>query len=122
DNYTTELGGDWEHRFTPTLSGKVIGLLSEGTLDQINRFETYAAFPTPTTGTRREERSTQNGERILRGQMKWTLSDSHTLEFGAEGAFNYRDTTLDVVRTTNGGPETPVPVLVANALVEETRG
>ena len=36
-------------------------------------------------------------ERIGRAQFKLIASEAHTLEFGAEGAFNYRDTTLDIV-------------------------
>lgn len=119
-NYAAELGGDWEHRFSPDLSGKMIALFSRSAVDQHDVFETFAA--PAAFNTRTQDRSTENGESILRGEMKWLAAPSHTLEFGLEGAFNYRDTTLDIVNTPQGGVPTPVPLAVADALVEEIRG
>lgn len=119
-NYTSEVGGDWEHRFTPSLSVKLIGLVSNASVDQSDRFEIYTAPATYLTRT--QDRSTRNGERIGRVQVKWAASNSHTVEFGGEGAFNFRDTTLDIVNTPQGGVPVPVPLAVANARVEEVRG
>lgn len=120
NNYTAELGGDWEHRFSPNFSTKLVGLFSQGTVDQ---FDTFQQFTAPATNNlRKQDRSTENGERILRGEVKWTLSDAHTLEFGGEGAFNFRETSLTITNSLNGAPAVPVPLAVANALVEEVRG
>lgn len=120
NNYTAEVGGDWEHRFTPSLSVKLIGLVSNASVDQSDRFEIYTAPATFLTRT--QDRSTRSGERIGRVQVKWAVSDSHTVEFGGEGAFNFRETGLDIVNTPRGGTPVPVPLAVANARVEEVRG
>lgn len=119
-NYTAELGADWEHRFSDVLSFKLVGLVSNGSVDQTDIFE-IQTFPASFL-TRTQTRETRNGERILRARLKWTASAAHTLEFGAEGAFNYRDTTLDIVNQPRGGAPMPVPLAVSNARVEETRG
>jgi hypothetical protein len=120
NNYTGEFGGDWEHRFSPTVSLKLIGLISTGNVDQHDAFDTYTA---PSTYVfRTQDRTTAKGERIGRAQFKWQASSAHTLEFGGEGAFNFRDTTLKIVNTPQGGVPTPVVVPVANARVEEVRG
>lgn len=120
NNYTAEIGGDWEHRFTPSLSVKLIGLVSNISVDQFDRFEIHTAPSTYLTRT--QDRSTRSGERIARAQVKWTASSRHTLEIGGEGAFNFRDTTLDIVNQPQGGPPVHVPLPVANARVEELRG
>lgn len=119
-NYTAELGGDWEHQFSSVLSLKLVGLVSNGSVDQTDVFE-IQTFPSSFL-TRTQTRETRNGERILRARLKWTVNPVHTLEFGAEGAFNYRDTTLDIVNQPRGGIPTPVPLAVSDARVEEVRG
>ena len=120
NNYTAELGADWDHQVSSTLSLKLVGLLSNGSVDQRDVFE-IQTFPSSFL-TRTQTRETRNGERIVRARLKWTASSAHTLEFGAEGAFNYRDTTLDIVNQPRGGAPVPVPLAVSNARVEETRG
>ena len=119
-NYTAEFGGDWEHRFSGGLSAKLIALISNSSVDQHDTFE-IQTFPSSFL-TRTQDRSTRGGERIGRGQLKWAASTAHTFEVGGEGAFNYRDTTLDIVNQPRGGVATPVPLAVANARVEEVRG
>lgn len=120
NNYTAEVGGDWEHRFTPSLSVKLIGLVSNASVDQFDVFEIYTAPATYLTRT--QDRSTRSGERIGRVQVKWAGLTDHTVEVGAEGAFNFRDTTLDIVNQPKGGAPIHVPLPVANARVEEVRG
>lgn len=120
NNYSGEVGADWEHRFTPDFSVKLIGLYSLANVDQHDIYNSYTA---PSTyGTRLQDRSTLNGERVGRVQFKWAVTPAHTLEFGGEGAFNYRDTALDIATGPTGGPYTPVALAVANARVEEVRG
>ncbi|MCC7267294.1 MAG: TonB-dependent receptor [Caulobacteraceae bacterium] len=120
NNYSAELGGDWEHRFSPALSVKLIGLVSNTSVDQNDRFEIFTAPATRLTRT--QDRTTRSGERIGRAQVKWSLNEQHTLEFGGEGAFNFRDTTLDIVNQAQGGPAIPVQLAVSDARVEEVRG
>lgn len=119
-NYTGELGADWERQIGGGLSAKLVTLISNGSVDQRDVFN-IQTFPA-TFLTRTQERTTRNGERIARGRIKWTMNPAHTLEFGAEGAFNYRDTTFDITNQLRGGPVLKVPLAVSNARVEETRG
>lgn len=120
NNYAYELGGDWEHRFDAGLAVKFIGLLSQTSVDQ---FDTFDIFTAPAARLRRtQDRTTLNGERIARLQAKWTVNDRHTVEFGGEGAFNFRDTTLDIVNQPQGGAPVRVPLAVSDARVEEVRG
>lgn len=119
-NYTAEVGGDWEHRFSSALSVKLIALLSQSSVDQQDVYEIFTA---PATNlVRIQDRSTRGGERIARGVVKWNAITGHALEFGGEGAFNFRDTTLDIVNQPSGGPPVRVPLPVADARVEELRG
>ncbi len=118
-NYTIEFGGDWEHRLGSGASIKLITLVSNSSVDQHDRFE-IQTFPSSFLA-RTQDRSTRGGERIIRGQFKWQVA-SHALELGGEGAFNYRDTTLDITNQLRGGPIVPVALAVSDARVEETRG
>ncbi|WP_340643800.1 TonB-dependent receptor [Phenylobacterium sp.] len=120
NNYSAEFGGDWEHRFGQTLTVKLIGLVSRTSVDQLDSFDIFTAPASQTLRT--QDRSTLTGERIGRVQVKWNASDAHTVEFGGEGAFNFRDTSLDIINQPQGGPPVRVPLAVANARVEELRG
>ncbi len=118
-NYTAEVGGDWDHRISATLAAKLIVLFSNGDVEQSDTYDTYTA---PATSlVRVQDRTTTNGERIVRGRLKWTATRAHTLEFGAEGAFNFRDTGLRITNQLPGKPATPVVLPVADARVEEVR-
>lgn len=120
DNYTGEVGGDWEHRFSPTFTTKLIGLFTVASVDQNDGFEIQNAPATFLTRT--QARSTDGGERVARLTATWQALKGHTLEFGAEGAFNYRQTSLDIFNTPAGGVPVRVPLAVSNARVEEVRG
>ncbi len=120
DQYTAEAGADWEHRFSPAFSTKLIGLSTLNSVDQTDTFETLTA--PAARSTRIQARSSDSGERVGRGTATWRVTEAHTLEFGGEGAFNYRDTTLDITTQAPGGPLVTVPLAVSNARVEELRG
>lgn len=118
-NYSLEVGGDWDHRISANLSTKLVVLASKGDVEQNDEFKIFTA---PSTNlTRFQDRTTTNGERIVRGRLKWTATRAHTLEFGAEAAFNYRDTGLRITNLLPGGKPTPVVLPVADARVEEQR-
>lgn len=120
DNYTAEVGGDWEHRFSQALSVKLIGLISQSSVVQQ---DVYDIFTAPAANLiRTQDRTTSGGERIARGVVKWNGISRHALEFGGEGAFNFRDTTLDIINQPRGGTPVRVPLPVADARVEEVRG
>ncbi len=115
-----ELGADWEHGFSNDLSLKLIGLATASRSDQALELSTY--LPTSLANVRRQFTGSENGERVVRAALSWKASDAHSLEFGAEGAFNYRDSELSISNQAAGGPIVPVALDVANTRVEETRG
>lgn len=120
DYYGLEIGGDWDHRINAALSTKIIVLVSKANVGQWDSFETFVS---PSTRlTRVQDRLTSSGERIVRGRLKWTASSAHTLEFGAEGAFNFRDTGLKITNQLPGKAPTPIDLPVADARIEEVRG
>ncbi|WP_158291658.1 TonB-dependent receptor plug domain-containing protein [Marinicauda algicola] len=61
------------------------------------------------------------GERALRQSLSWTPNQTHALDFSIEGAFNYRDTLLELF-SDNGVVVAPIPLPVSDARVEERRG
>ncbi len=124
NNYTAEVGGDWEHRFSPDLSMKGIALATFANVDQNDIFRTYTpigmAGPNGLFNTRTIDRTTEAGERVARGFLTWRPSAEHTIDAGLEGAFNFRDTTLDIFTNTGTGPVAQ-PLPVSDTRVEETR-
>ncbi len=123
-NYTAELGGDWEHRFSPELSVKGIALATFTNIEQNDIFRIYT--PTGTAGpgglfnTQTFARTAEAGERVGRGFVTWRPDAAHTIDIGVEGAFNFRDTTLDIFNNMGGGP-VPQALPVSDTRVEETR-
>jgi hypothetical protein len=124
NNYTAEVGGDWEHRFSPELSVKGIALATFTSVDQDDEFRIYT--PTGTAGsgrlanTQTINRTTEAGERVARGFLTWRPVGDHTIDIGVEGAFNFRDTTLDIFNNTGAGPIAQF-LPVSDSRVEETR-
>lgn len=118
-NYTSEAGADWEHRLSPATSVKLVTLISQSHVAQKDRFDIFPVNQVPST--RRQNRSALSGERIARLKVKWAPGSGHVLEFGAEGAFNFRDTELEVTSQAQGAAPVRLPVAVANARVEEKR-
>jgi outer membrane receptor protein involved in Fe transport len=128
DDYTekdilhAELGGDWEHKFSPSNSVKLI------LVNRLVNWRPQELFEQFAPGGARifaQEINTdlKSGEHVARGV--WTLkpTDKHTVEFGLEGAFNYRDQFRSVANSNNGGPVfTPAVLPVASTRVEEVRG
>lgn len=123
-NYTTEVGGDWEHRFSPELSVKGIALATFSDIDQDDIYRIYtpsgAAGPGGLFNTQTYARTTEAGERVGRGFLTWRPDPAHTIDIGIEGAFNFRDTTLDIFNDFGGGPVAQA-LPVSDTRVEETR-
>lgn len=124
NNYTTEIGGDWEHRFSPEFSVKGIALATFSNVDQADVFNMLRPSGTGPGGlynTQTIDRTTEAGERVGRGFLTWRpTGSSHTLDVGVEGAFNFRDTTLDIFNNSGSGP-VPQALPVSDTRVEETR-
>jgi outer membrane receptor protein involved in Fe transport len=117
--WAAELGGDWERKLSDKLSFKLIGLASGKHTGSNERYTTR-----PVTGVRRDtliERGADSGEYVGRGVLNWRPLAAHSVSFGAEGAFNYLDSALDIrVQTPLGSINATPPV--ANTRVEEMRG
>lgn len=120
NNYTGEAGADWERRFSPTLSAKAIGVATISSVDQDDVFNILGSNSALSL-TRTQSRTTESGERVGRLAVNWRPQATHALEFGGEGAFNYRDTSLSIFNQTPGGPKVKAALAVASARVEETR-
>jgi len=118
DNYTAELGGDWEHRFSPELSVKGIALATFTNVRQDDIYRIYT--PGGLFNTQDHHRTTEAGERVGRGIVTWRPDAAHTIDIGLEGAFNFRDTTLNIFDNFGAGA-VPQPLPVSDARVEETR-
>lgn len=122
NNYTAEIGGDWEHRFSPELSVKGIALATFTNVDQDDVFRIFRPVGgnPALVNTQTITRTTEAGERVGRGIVTWRPTGDHTIDFGVEGAFNFRETTLDIFNNSGAGP-VPQFLPVSDTRVEETR-
>lgn len=116
-----DLGGDWEHRFSPQNAVKLILVNSMVNWRPQELFEQFAPNGSRQLATRINA-DLKRGEHVARGV--WTLkpNDKHTVEMGGEFAFNYRDTDRSVSNAVGSGPFAPQFLPVASTRVEETRG
>lgn len=119
DIWHFELGGDYEHRFSPESAVKLISVNRSVNWRPQDLF-TEQASGGPLQQTRINT-DLSAGEHVLRGV--WTLKThaNNTLEMGAEGAFNYRDQDRNLAFSLNGGPFTPITLPIASTKVEEAR-
>lgn len=120
DSHGTSLEGTatYERPFTDSLSGQLVFLNRDDTYQSDDVF-TYA----PVAGGGSTDYYTvgvDDGERALRGTLTWEVNDRHSLEFGAETALNYLESSLQIMQDTGSGP-VAVPLPVANTRVEEER-
>lgn len=121
DNYNAEIAGDWEHRFSPAFSIKALALATFTGVDQDDVFRTVAIPPGRLVNTQTLFRTTEGGERVGRAVATWRPNPAHTVDFGVEGAFNFRETTLDIFNNNGSGP-VPQLLPVSDVRVEEVRG
>lgn len=120
DIYRAEVASDWEHKFSPDLSIKLVGLATVSATEQEDTFKSIRAVG-GLVNTQYLGRRTESGERVGRASLTWRPTESHTVEVGFEGAFNYRDAGLSIANDTGSGP-VPVILPVADTRVEELRG
>ncbi len=118
-NQRAELGGDWEHTFSDAFRVKLVALATASTIDQTQRLDTW--LPTGLYNTQTLISNAETGERVGRAAATWKINREHTLEFGGEGAFNFRETSLRLTNQAPGGPVAPVVFPVADTRVEELR-
>jgi hypothetical protein len=123
DIWYVDLGGDWEHKFNSANAVK---------LSLINRTVNWRPQQLLTTiipvgpgqaGTRvRDNSDNRAGEHVLRGTWTVRPSPEHTVEFGLEGAYNYREVERQRQAGGLAGALVPAPVpFGASTKVEEER-
>lgn len=119
DIWHFELGGDYEHRFSPESAIKLI------TVNRSVNWRPQDLFTEQATGGPLEQTSINTdlkaGEHVLRGVWTLKTDPSNTLEMGAEGAVNFRDQDRSLAFSLNGGPFTPITLPISSTRVEETR-
>ncbi len=109
-----------DHNFSDTLASQTVLLVSREEDD--NKPETFTVFdPNVLIGQTVVDFNGEGEETALRQTFNWTLNDSHSVEFGAEAAFNASDNAL-AVSELSGGVLVPVDIPVASTRVEERRG
>jgi len=119
EGYNYDFGGDIERELSEAWSAKLIGLNRFSYEETNQRFDD---FPAAASGeTVFQSIAVDEGETIARGFLTWTPSTRHSVEFGLEGAYNFRDNALTLSIDDGSGP-TPIPLPNANTKVEETRG
>jgi outer membrane receptor protein involved in Fe transport len=119
DIWHFELGGDYEHRFSPESAVKLISV------NRLVKWRPQDLFTEQATGGPLEQTrinsALEAGEHVLRSVWTQKTDANNTLEIGAEGAFNYRDQQRDLAFSLNGGAFTPITLPLSTVKVEETR-
>ncbi|MGF1464243.1 MAG: TonB-dependent receptor plug domain-containing protein [Maricaulaceae bacterium] len=111
-----ELGGDYERPLSTDLSFKIIALQ---TLNFFTGSSINSSFGLDTVldSTSTFLSSDTAGESILQGKFNWRAGDSHAVEIGLEGAYNFLSSTVGL---SVDGVETPLPA--SDTRVAEARG
>ncbi|MBI1234411.1 MAG: outer membrane beta-barrel protein [Alphaproteobacteria bacterium] len=109
----------WSRDWSDTLSSTSTGFISyEQFEDGPEPFEVYD--PVAFVEAVIYEAEGNDTELALRQAFTWTPNEAHTIEFGAEGAFNARDSFV-ALTYDDGTTLTAIDLPVANARVEERR-
>lgn len=124
DDYTEkdiwhfELGGDYEHKFSPENAVKLIMVNRLVNWRPQDMYQEISGGSSERTSINSDMRS---GEHVVRGVWTLKTAANNTVETGAEVAFNYRDTDRSLAFSLNNGPFTPISLPVSSTTVEETR-
>jgi hypothetical protein len=120
DIWYVDLGGDYEHKFDGQNAVKLI---------TVNRLVNWRPQQLLTTnlviapvGQQIDNSDNRAGEHVLRGVYTLKPDTQHTVEFGLEGAYNYRRVNRQTLTGPIGGPYTLLTSIpVASTKVEEDR-
>ena len=119
DIWYVDLGGDYEHKFDGQNAVKLV---------TVNRLVNWRPQQLLTQNlliaplTRRIDNSDNRaGEHVVRGVYTLKPDTQHTVEFGLEGAYNYRRVNRQSLASVSGGPFVPAVVPIASTKVEEDR-
>lgn len=126
DDYTEkdilylDLGGDWEHKFSPESSLKLVVVNSLVNWRPQELFEVLGANGAA-LGATQINGENKRGEHVLRGVWTQRIGTAFTAELGLEGAYNYLDTARTIADSAAGGPFVPRILPIASTKVEEDR-
>lgn len=126
DHYTEkdighfDLGGDWEHKFSPESSLKLVSVNQLITWRPKELFEALDPSGAQVAATQLNN-NLKRGEHVLRGVWTQKLGGDLTVEGGLEGAYNYRDQVRSIMDSANGGVFTTRNLPVTSTKVEEDR-
>jgi hypothetical protein len=109
-----------EHQWSDALASTTTFLLTRSDSDNGPEVESVNTF---SNGIERVQVFYQDAEEetALRHSFDWTLTDAHSLTFGAEAAFNALDASLSLFEDLGAGFE-EIPLPVNDTRVEEVRG
>lgn len=115
-----DLGADWEHKFSPDSSLKLVTVNQLITWRPKELFEAINPAGVQ-TGATRLNTNLKRGEHVLRGVWTQKFGPDLTFETGLESAYNYRDQVRSILDSVNGGPFVPRNLPVTSTKVEEDR-
>lgn len=96
------VGGDIENTFSDSLSTKFIWYQRRGQVENTFTFtDTLASGQFG--GSFDSKIDDEFGESILRSQTTWTPNEKHSIEFGLEGAYNFRDSAREFISVGSDG-------------------
>lgn len=108
-----------DHAFSDDWSSQTVFLFARDGQD--NQPETFTTFdPVDLIGQVVVDFANDGGETALRQTFNWTLNERHSLEFGAEAAFNFNENELALSELV-GDVLVPIDIPVASTRVEEER-
>ena len=102
DSLEVELGGDYERKFSDTLRMKVIGLLNRKEADFSSTLTTLPDAGTDSLSDFSHE--SEEGESIVRFEVKWSGWQSHNLQYGLEVTENFLDSQSTFIYDDGTGP------------------
>ena len=119
-SWAAGLSATLDHDWAPGLASTTTVLLTRSDTDNGPEEESVNTFG---AGEERVRVLYQNAEEetALRQSFDWTLSEAHSVTFGAEAAFNALDASLALFEDTGSG-FVPIPLPVSDTRVEEVRG
>ena len=117
DIWYFDLGGDYEHRFDSQNAVKLI------TINRMVNWRPQQLLTQniPPVGQQVDNSDNRAGEHVVRGLWTTKPDTQHTIEFGLEGAYNYRRVDRESLIGLIGGPYVPLSIPVASTKVEEYR-
>lgn len=114
-----DFGGDVERDLTDTITSKIIWYHRRDSFQSDTRFDDYLANGT-FLGAFDGRIDDDYGESILRSQTDWAANEQHAIQFGVEGAYNFRDADRTFITIDDQGG-IPDDIPVTQTKVEEYR-